>query len=251
MQPNVSDAIILRHIDYGESDRIVTFFTPEHGRRKGFARGARKSRKRFGPGLELFAQVRIHWVAPKSGELLSLREVELVDLHTGLRNDLEAMALAGYGCELVEEMIGEDPGHPETYLLLRAFLDHLAANGNTPETRLLFELRLLNHVGYVPHLLHCSECNRGLPAEGVAFDAGRGGALCADCSGRGTGLRLSRMTLGSLSKILRTADDNFADIRLSPQTLQEGGAAIFNAVKVHLHRPLRSLPFLEQLLAGP
>ena len=52
---------------------------------------------------------------PKSGELLSLREVELIDLRTGLRNDLEAMALAGYGCELVEELIGEDPGHPETY----------------------------------------------------------------------------------------------------------------------------------------
>jgi len=251
MQPQISDAIIMRHIDYGESDRIVTFFTPDHGRRKGFARGARKSRKRYGPGLELFAQVKIHWVPPKSGELLSLREVELVDLRTGLRNDLEAMALAGYGCELVEELIGDDPGHPETYSLLKSFLDHLAVSGNTPESRMLFELRLLNHVGYVPHLLHCSECDNDLPAEGVAFDAARGGSLCHDCATQGVGKRLARMTLGSLSKILHSPEDNFADIHLSPQTLQEGGTAIFNAVKIHLHRPLRSLSFLEQLRPGP
>ena len=251
MQSQISEAIILRHIDYGESDRIVTFFTPDHGRRKGFARGAKKSRKRYGPGLELFAQVRIHWTPPKSGELLSLREVDLVDLRTGLRSDLEAMALAGYGCELVEELIGDDPGHPETFELLKAFLDHLARNGNSPETRMLFELRLLNHVGYVPHLLHCSECDNELPPAGVAFDAGRGGSLCAECATGVQGIRLARMTLGSLSKILHSPEDNFADIHLSPQTLQEGGAAIFSAVKIHLHRPLRSLSFLEKLQKEP
>ncbi len=251
MQPQVSDAIILRHIDYGESDRIVTFFTREHGRRKGFARGARKSRKRYGPGLELFAQVRMHWTPPRSGELLSLREVELVDLRTGLRNDLEAMALAGYGCELVEELIGEDPGHPETYDLLRAFLDHLAGKGGTPESRMLFELRLLNHVGYVPHFLHCSECDNDLPAADVSFDAARGGSLCENCASAGVGLRLARMTLGSLSKILHSPEDNFADIHLSPQTLDEGGEAIFSAIKTQLHRPLRSLSFLETLQTIP
>ncbi len=188
---------------------------------------------------------------PKSGELLSLRELELVDLRTGLRNDLEAMALAGYGCELVEELIGEDPGHPESYYLLGAFLDHLASRGNTPETRLLFELRLLNHVGYVPHLLHCSECPNDLPAANVAFDAARGGSLCEECAAGGGGIRLARMTLGSLAKILQSPEDNFADVHLSPQTLKEGGTAVFSAVKVHLQRPLRSLSFLEKLQTAP
>ncbi|PLX76290.1 MAG: DNA repair protein RecO [Desulfuromonas sp.] len=250
MQLHVSDAIILRHLDYGEADRIVTFFTPDHGRRKGFARGARKRRKRFGAGLDLFSQVRIHWSPSKNGELLSLREVDLIDLRAGLRDDLEAMALAGYGCELIEELIGDDPAHPESYYLLQSFLDHLASNGNTPETRLLFELRLLNHVGYVPHLLHCSECHGGL-AETVAFDAGRGGSLCSDCVADRGAIRLSRMTLGSLSRLLQSPQDNFADIHLSPQTLEEGGRAIFSAVKIHLQRPLRSLSFLESLTSDP
>ena len=141
MQLISSDAIILRHIDYGEADRIVTFFTPEHGRCKGFARSARKSRKRFGPGLEPFAKVLMHWSTSASGGLLTLREVDLLDLHVGLRSDLDAIALAGYGCELVEEMVGDDPGHPQIYRLLEAFLGQLAAVGGSASARLLFELR--------------------------------------------------------------------------------------------------------------
>src|SRR5210317_1719097 len=102
MKTFFSSAIILHHTDYGEADRIVTFLTPEHGRLKGFARAARKSRKRFGAALEPCAEVQMHWTARGSGNLVSLREAELVDLHSGLRRNLETLTLAGYGCELAE-----------------------------------------------------------------------------------------------------------------------------------------------------
>ena len=69
-------------------------------------------------------------------------EAELLDLHAGLRGDLVALALAGYGCELIEALLGE-AAHPEVYRLLSAFLDHLAGGGAGPEARLLLELRAL------------------------------------------------------------------------------------------------------------
>ena len=96
----LSQAIILHHTDYGEADRIVTFLTPDQGRLKGFARAARKSRKRFGAALEPFAEVQLHWAARSSGDLVSLRDAELVTLRSGLHSDLETLTLAGYGCEL-------------------------------------------------------------------------------------------------------------------------------------------------------
>src|SRR5512145_2747991 len=133
MNLHASDAIILRHLDYGEADRIVTFLTPGHGRLKGFARGARKSRKRFGAALEPFAKVRLHW-SSRGGELLGLREAELLDLHVGLRSDLDAIALASYACELVEQLLGDAHGHPGAYVLLAALLDHLAAPGGATPT---------------------------------------------------------------------------------------------------------------------
>ncbi|MFA5517094.1 MAG: DNA repair protein RecO [Desulfuromonadales bacterium] len=245
MHIQTSEAIILRHLDYGEADRIVTFLTPDRGRLKGFARAARKSRRRFGAALETFARVRLQWSAGR-GEMVSLREADLLDLQTGLRTDLGGLALAGYGCELVEELLGDVQEPSGYFALLEAFLAHLAATGPSAEARLLFELRLLQEAGYIPHLLHCSECMLALSAPEAAFDPARGGSLCPQCAG--SARRLSLGTLGSLARLLRTPATAFAGIRLGKTTIDEGEAALSAALRLHVQRPLRTLPFLEQIM---
>jgi DNA repair protein RecO (recombination protein O) len=50
-----ASAFVLRTLDYGESDRIVTFYTDEFGKLKGIAKGARRSRKRFANAIEMFS----------------------------------------------------------------------------------------------------------------------------------------------------------------------------------------------------
>ncbi len=247
MSIHSSAAIILRHLDYGEADRIVTFLTAGHGVMKGFARGARKSRRRFGPALESFASVRLHWSASRGGDMVSLREAEILDLRTSLRGDLTALALAAYGCEVLEALLGEGHGHGEPFVLLGAFLDHLAAGGAGADARLLFELRLLSLAGYIPHLLHCSECGMLSQEEAVGFDPARGGALCSDCAGEGA-LRIERLTLGTLARSLRTPLDLFEGFRFGPRTRQQGGELLGRALRLHLHRPLRSVSFLDDVL---
>jgi len=132
-----SEAVVLRHLDYGEAHRIVTFFSREYGLVRGFARQARKSRRRFGAALEPFARVTLHWQNRRNGDLVSLQEAELLDLRGGLRHDIETLALAAYGCELVEGLLGERQPQPEVYGLLDAFLDHLSGRGGSPTARLL------------------------------------------------------------------------------------------------------------------
>lgn len=244
MNLHASDAIILHHHNYGESDRIVTFLTPEEGICKGFARNARASRKRFGPALESFAQCRMHYTTAKSGELLSLREAELIDLRVGLRTDLQRLALAAYGCELVEAL-GGGHGHPEIFALLAAYLDHLASAGATPEARLLLEIRLLFHSGYAPHLLHCATCFGPLPAA-FSFSAGRGGSLCPTCAPPGL-LPVSLGTIGTLSRLARTPIEAFDGFHFGARTLSEGGKILSDALRQHLTKPLKSLTFLEEM----
>ena len=48
-------AIVLRAVNYGEADRIVTLFGRDTGRLSALARGARKSQRRFAGGLGLCA----------------------------------------------------------------------------------------------------------------------------------------------------------------------------------------------------
>lgn len=246
MNLNISDAIILNHTDYGESDRIVTFLTPDHGRLKGFARAARKSRKRFGAALEPFAGVKLHWVANHSGGLISLREAELVDLRSGLRRDLETLTLASYGCELTEALFDESGVGVEVFQLLQAFLDHLDGNGYSAESRLLLEIRLLSLAGYVPHLLHCADCFGPLPSGPVSFSAAADGSLCGACDTGQTELKVDRMTLGTFGRILLTPLTSFADFRLSPQSRREGRALLTDALRCHLQRPLKSLEMLNR-----
>jgi DNA repair protein RecO (recombination protein O) len=250
MQVYSSEAVVLRHIDYGEADRIVTFFACDCGRIKGFARGARKSRKRFGAALEPFARVILHWSPSRSGDMVTLKEAELLDLRAGLRRDLAAIALAGYGCELVETLLAEGQGQVEVFNLLQAFLDQLSAHGAALESRLLFELRILNLVGYAPHLLHCSECGETLRSEEVAFDASRGGSLCLACARSRVSLRVGILTLGTLARSLKAPVTLFEGFHLSSRTLREGGAVLSDALQLHLPQPLRSLPFMEQILSG-
>lgn len=247
MKPQVSPAIILHHSDYGEADRIVTLLTPDHGRLKGFARAARKSRKRFGAALEPFAEVQLHWVSRSSGDLVSLREAELVKLRAGLRRNLETLTLAGYGCELTEALFDESGIGVEVFQLLQAFLDHLDSTGFSVEARLLMEIRMLSLAGYVPHLQHCAACFGALPDGPVSFLAAADGSLCPACDGGRATLRVDRLTLGSFGRILQTPLTRFADIRLSPRSRREGLALLGDALRCHLHRPLKSLAFLNRI----
>lgn len=247
MTLHLCEATILHHRDYGESDRIVTFLTPEEGVCKGFARNARASRKRFGAALESFAQVRFHYSPARGGEFLHLRDAELIDLRVGLRSDLQRLALAAYGCELVESF-GGGHGHPEIFALLASYLDHLASVGATPEVRLLLEVRLLFHSGYAPHLLHCASCFGPLP-ESFFFSAAAGGSLCPVCAPRGL-FSVSVGTIGTLSRLARTPIDVFGGFRFGERTRQEGGRIVADALRLHLQKPLKSLSFLESFASA-
>lgn len=243
---SISQAIILHHTNYGESDRIVTFLTPDHGRLKGFARAARKSRKRFGASLEAFAEVQMHWSARSSGDLVSLRDAELVNLRSGLRRDLETLALASYGCELTEGLFDESGIGVEVFQLLQAFLNHLDVEGYSVEARLLMEIRMLSIAGYVPHLQHCAACFGPLPDGPVSFSAVLDGSLCPACDAGRVSLKVDRMTLGTFGRILLTPLTSFADFKLSLRSRQEGQALLTDALHCHLHRPLKSLEFLNR-----
>jgi DNA repair protein RecO (recombination protein O) len=250
MDIHSSDAVVLHHLDYGEADRIVTFFSFEQGLVKGFARQARKSRKRFGAALEPFASVHIRWQSQRGRDLVSLQDAELVDLRNGLRHNLLALALAAYGCELVEKLLGESESNPQVFHLLNAFLDHVNRHGGSEEARLLFELRLLCLAGYEPHLLHCCQCGVLLKAETVGFAAAPGGGLCPECAGGADVQRLSPLSLGSLSRALQAPSTLFEGFRFGPRTLQEGGRAVAALLKQHLCRPVKSQSFLTQLIEG-
>jgi DNA repair protein RecO (recombination protein O) len=244
-EPRNSPAIVLRQIDYGESDLIVSLLTSELGVLRGYARGARKSIKRFGPALEPFSQIEIRW-QPGRGELLTLLDADIVSTRQGLRLSLTNLALAAYAVEVLEMLLQEGEEQSELYSLLQGYLDYLSVQGDPALARLLFELRLVQHLGYIPHLLHCSECFALFGGGDIAFDPVRGGSLCDTCSDGKSPLSVGLGTLGSLSRSLQTPIGLFDGFHFGSRTLKEGAIMMALILESVLPKMPKSLRFLQQ-----
>jgi len=241
------EGVVLRYINYGEADRIVSVFTAAWGIKKGFARSARNSRKRFGPALEPFTHAVFHWRQGR-GDLWTLQDADLLTPRSGLRTDLDRLALAGYGVELVELLAAEAEDHQRIYELLCSYLDYLDGGGDHAVARLLFELRLVYLLGYIPHLLHCSECLKIFDHELVRFDFRRGGSLCRDCAGDND-LEVGLGSMGSLARSLRVSHQQFDGFKLGTTTIGDGHMLLSQVFREILPREPNSLKFLARLSA--
>ncbi|OQY19176.1 MAG: DNA repair protein RecO [Desulfobacteraceae bacterium 4572_35.1] len=243
------EAIILRYTNYGDADRIVTLLTLERGVCSGIARNARNSRRRFGAALQLFNRVRVLWQPRKRGGLAQLAEVELVESATALTDSLEALALAAYMCELVHVLSPEEQPVPEIYQLLEVVLNLLPEAKSYATLRIVFELRLLELVGLLPHIGHCANCWEALHDEWLLFDVARGGTLCPRCAGdRHGGVIVQAVTLGSLARLLRVEPKKFLAISLSEQTLQQGAKLLHQVLASCVGRRIKSAEFLDGLI---
>jgi DNA repair protein RecO (recombination protein O) len=240
MQSEKLQAFVLSSLDYGDSNRIVSLFSLEHGRIKAFARGARKSRKRFGPALEPFARIDIQ-ARIKDG-LSSLQQADIISIYPCIRADLAKIAHALYACELVDAITPEGHPLPRLYRLLAAYLDRLETAAASEMDRRFFELNLLNILGYRPSLDSCARCDSPFGEAGALLQDG-GELACRFCAAGGR--PMTGITLKMLQACLGTG--TFGLIAFPPEALQQAAALLDEAVTAHAGRRLKSVEFLRQV----
>ena len=136
-------ALVLRAVDYKESDKILTLLTQESGKLTASARGCRKKGSPVAAGVQLLAwsdlvlyEYRGRW---------TVKEAAVEREFLGLRRDVERLALACYFAEAAEALAVEDVPAPE---LLSLVLNSLYALDQMPQKPLAlvkaaFELRLM------------------------------------------------------------------------------------------------------------
>lgn len=236
------EAIVLGMMDYCEADKIVTLFALEQGKIRGIGRGAKRSVRRFGGALELFAHLKLE-VSLKEG-LALIQTADIVTVFPRIREDLIKIGLAGYACALTDALLPERLANPRLFRLLMAYLEHLDRFPVALSDRRFFELNLLNVLGYRPSLDQCTECAADLA--GAAWfrqAAAASGFLCGEC-GRG-GSPISAATVGLLRKALATG--RFGVIKFSQAELGEVGRFLDSAIAAHIQRPLNALTFLREM----
>lgn len=237
------EAVVLAALDYGETDRIVTLFTREHGKIRAIARHGKKSVKRFSGALEIFARLRPHLVL-KEG-LSSLRGTDIVTVFPHIRNDLLKISYAGYVCEIVDRFLPEAMCNPRLFRLLVSYLEQLESSPARADDRRFFEVNLLNILGYRLSLEQCCRCGAdiGDVSDTVRYSSA-GELLCSDCGSGGH--HLSSVSRDLLKKALATG--RFGVVRFPEACLREAGDLLDAAIAPHLTRPLNSLQFLQHVL---
>lgn len=244
--------IVLRTVDTGEADRVVTLLTRERGKVAAFARGARASRRRFGGALELFTILTAEVRERSASDLLGLESVTVVEAHGGIRGDLARIACAGYAAELSRELVRDHEPHEDLFALLAAYLASLDAGPARPAALRAFELGALRAAGLSPRLDACARCG-GAPSPGriARFDPDQGGILCAACApfaapgspslSAAAAAALARLSVGGLAAAPAEP--------LPPPSGREVREALTAFVEHHLGRRLRARRFLDEL--GP
>ena len=182
MKTYTSRSIIMRTKEFGETDLLVTFFTPDKGRLKGIAKGARKSRKRFANCLDVFCLVDLEYSLKREGGLYFLNSGKLLNAFPGLRSEFAILSHASYMMELTEILFPWGVADRRMFELLGQSLDSLSKEEKTEIIPILFEVRAMALGGYGIDFDRCCICGRPYQGEGRGvFMREKGGIACLKC----------------------------------------------------------------------
>lgn len=249
------EAIVLRAVEFGESDVIAHLLMPEIGRLTVMAKHARKSQRRFPGSLDLFNHVWVRVSRRRRSSLGFLEQAVLQDPFLALRGGLERFALASYLIELLDRMAPEEGASADTRRLFGFALSALSAVGELePDSRLrcFMELRAFDALGLRPEFEHCVRCGIRPSGPRVSFHVPDGGVICGAHGAEGsTGvLPVHLGTLRVLQQALVYDLGHLSRLNLGHQALAETEQILFRFQRFHMGFELRSERFLEASLSS-
>jgi DNA repair protein RecO (recombination protein O) len=179
-----ADALILRTYKIGESDRLVVFLTRDRGKKRGVAKNARQSRRRFGAGLEPMTCGRVAYFERERRDLVSLQYVEPTRSPLQAAEG-EALGYFGYFAELIDEWAQEADPNETLFRLGASVVDALAGGAPIEPIARYFEYWLLRLQGvYEPDARQSEEARAFVAAArtcspfGLAAVAASEATLC-------------------------------------------------------------------------
>ncbi|MBV6450325.1 MAG: DNA repair protein RecO [Anaerolineales bacterium] len=179
------DAVVIRHSDYGEADRLLTLYTRQRGKMRVLAKGARKIASRKAGHIEPFTHVKLQLATGR--DMFLLTQADTVDAYLPLRDDLLLTGHAAYALELLDRFTYEDETeNPTLFRLLTETLTRLASRADVWLVLRFYEMRLLDQLGFRPQLFECVNCGREIKPEDQFFSFSAGGVICPRC---GQGLK--------------------------------------------------------------
>ena len=239
------EAVVLRTWPVHEADQLVSLFTRDHGKIKGVAKSAAKSRRRFGGALEPMTHVRAHYADKPSQELVRLDSFDI--LHSPLAEPIDsprAAALAFFA-EVLEQTLPDHDPHDLVFRLLLSVLEQTRVDHIwMPIT--YFALWTTRLMGWLPELNRCLMCDTTLAGQPAFFHYSSDGLVCAKHR------YADGVPLTADSQMLATRIFRLPASALAVESWPRGRAAdlrrfAIQSLERHVERKLRSVAALSRL----
>lgn len=205
--------IVIRTVNYGESNKVVTLFTEELGKVAIMARGAKKPGSRFHASSQPFVDG--VYIFPASRGLAQLKSSDVITSYPEIRKDVERMAYAMYWLEMVDRSVEDRVPNRPLFRILSEALQALNAGMDPDIITHHFELRILHILGVAPVLTGCVRCND--VTDPMFFSVVSGGFLCVRHREEGT-LLLSERLAKLLYLMSRHELSEFRNVPLSKES---------------------------------
>ena len=246
-------ALVLRSVDYRESDKILTLFTQELGVISAAGRGCRKKGSAIAAGCQLLAWSEL--VLYDYQGRWSVKECSTLRLFQGVRDDLLRLALGCYFAEAAEVLAVEGLPCPELLALTLNSLHALDQMRTVPpaQVKAAFEWRAMCLSGYEPGVDTCPLCGAAPPEE-PRFHLRAGSVHCARCRDRleeGVSMPLSPQALAALAHIVHGDPKRLFSFRLDPASLKQLGDAAEGYLHTQLERGFGTLDYYKSLTFSP
>jgi DNA repair protein RecO (recombination protein O) len=243
-----SEALVLKAFDLGEADRILTLYTPTHGKVRAVAKGVRRTKSRMSGHVDLFSHCTL--LLAHGRQLDIVTQADTVEAFPRLREDLWRSSWAYYVAELVDGFTVEEQANYPLFALAARTFGRLSELRDVELAVRLFEIEFLSLVGYRPQLARCIGCEEELLPAGNGFSVRLGGVLCPTCRALDPlAISLPPESLKLLRNLQRDAEAVLRLREVPMDAMRDVGRITQEFVASKLESRPRSLGVIERLRA--
>lgn len=243
------EAVVLKHYDYGEADRMLTIYTRQQGKLRALAKGARKIRSRKAGHVEPFTHVSLLLAKGRNWYIVS--QAEAINTYNALREDLETIGYASYIIELLDKFTYEEEENNGLYRLLVNTLTRLNRGDELTVLLRYYEIRLLDLLGFRPELQNCVVSGEKIKAEDQYFSAALGGIINPENGqGHSGAVPISMRALKYLRHFQRSIYQDALRAQVAPEVQRELEILMQHYLTYLLERGLNSPSFLRKVRQG-
>ena len=242
-----TSGIVIRKLNLGEADKILTVLTRDRGKIRVLAKGVRRPRAKLAGFADLFQYNDLILAEGRNWDIVMAATT--VERFVGDDTGLGQIGLMYYVCELVDKLMEETQTVPGSFELLRETLAYIKHHPGSNVARAYFEMKLLTMLGFAPELGYCIVSRSPLNADQPIYFSARLGGLVSETHRSADDF--SRPISGNGVKWLRLLQqyplEAVDKITIAPAIVKEANQLLADFVEYATEVKTKSLPILAEL----